>query len=160
NQVLALVKQPDQPDRDAAAGTVTLVLDDIQDPGNLGTMLRIADWFDVDLVVCSRDCADRFNPKVVQATMGSILRVPAFYTDLLPWLNRQTVRTYAAVLEGRDVTRMEKLTEGIILIGNESRGIRPDLLSASQVRITIPRKGRAESLNAAVAAGIILSHLT
>jgi TrmH family RNA methyltransferase len=137
-----------------------LVLDGIQDPGNLGTIIRIADWFGVSHIVCSMDCADVYNSKVVQATMGSIARVNVFYTDLLAWLMSQNESTvYAATLEGKDVTKMTARKEGLIIVGNESKGIRNELVEFANERITIPKKGKAESLNAAVATGIILSNL-
>ncbi len=160
NQVLAVVKKFETPASMSTKGTITLVLDTIQDPGNMGTIIRTADWFGVKQVVCSTDCADIYNPKVVQATMGSIARVKVIYTDLVRWIATQTdIRIYAAVLDGQDVTSMNKLKEGIIIIGNESKGISDVLLSHVNVRITIPQKGGAESLNAAVAAGIILSRV-
>jgi TrmH family RNA methyltransferase len=93
--------------------------------------------------------------------MGSITRVRIEYLDLLTWLKKNNeVGIYATVLDGRDITQMDKINEGIIVIGNESKGISNEILELSNVRITIPKKGRAESLNAAVATGIILSHLT
>ncbi len=160
NQVLAVIKKFDPPAAIPTKGTCTLALDTIQDPGNLGTIIRIADWFGIGQLVCSPDCVDMYNPKVVQSTMSSIARVKLLYTDLPAWLSaQQEVRIYAAMLEGKDITAMDTLKEGIIVIGNESRGISEAILSLVNVKITIPRKGRAESLNAAVATGIILSHL-
>jgi TrmH family RNA methyltransferase len=159
NKVLAVLKkfEPNQP---VIKERISLVLDTIQDPGNLGTIIRIADWFGISQIICSEDCADMYNSKVVQATMGSIARVNVFYTDL-PELLRQLpgVRIYAAMLEGKDVTKMTTIKEGLIIIGNESIGIDTELLQYANEKISIPRKGSAESLNAAVAAGIILSHL-
>ncbi len=159
NQVLALVPYFEETMFDAGKGKITLVLDTIQDPGNLGTIIRIADWFGVDHIVCSQECADRYNPKVVQATMGSIARVKMMYASLEEWLETQKgICIYAAALEGRNVTDLEKSGEGIIVIGNESKGISPSVMERVNVKITIPGKGKAESLNAAVATGIILSH--
>ncbi len=159
NQVLALVPYFEETLFNAAKGKITLVLDTIQDPGNLGTIIRIADWFGVEHIVCSPDCADRYNPKVVQATMGSIARVKMIYALPDEWLDAQKdVLVYAAALEGQDVTALEKTGEGIIVIGNESKGISPSVMERVNVKITIPGKGKAESLNAAVATGIILSH--
>jgi len=160
NQVLAVIKKFEIPADIQTNGIVSLVLDTIQDPGNLGTIVRIADWFGIDQIICSTDCADMYNPKVVQSTMGSIARVNLFYTDLVVWLQEQKdVFIYAAALEGQNVTAMKKITEGLIVIGNESKGISPSIVELVDVRITIPRKGSAESLNAAVATGIILSHI-
>ncbi|MFN8290950.1 MAG: RNA methyltransferase [Chitinophagaceae bacterium] len=160
NKVLAVVKQFGQGDVVTVKNKLVLALDDIRDPGNLGTLIRTADWFGVDQVVCSNESAELYNPKVVQATMGSIARVKVFYKDLGQWLaGIKDTRIYAATLEGQDISHMKKGTEGVLLIGNESNGIHPDLLALSNVKITIPGKGGAESLNAAVAAGILLSHL-
>ena len=160
NQVLAVLKKFDIPTDVQTKGTISIVLDTIQDPGNLGTIIRIADWFGIGQIICSNDCADMYNSKVVQSTMGSIARVNLFYTDLVAWLQEQKdVFIYAAALEGQNVTAMKKINEGLIVIGNESKGISAPIVELVDVRITIPRKGSAESLNAAVAAGIILSHI-
>jgi TrmH family RNA methyltransferase len=160
NQVLALVQKFNQGTPKAIKGKISLVLDTIQDPGNLGTIIRTADWFGISQIICSDDCADVYSPKVVQATMGSIARVNLYYTNLSNWLREQKdARIYAATLEGKDVTKMGPLAEGLIIIGNESKGIDDSLLGLANERITIQRKGKAESLNAAVATGILLSHL-
>ncbi|MGQ0738834.1 MAG: TrmH family RNA methyltransferase [Bacteroidota bacterium] len=160
NKVMAIVQQFDVAGTVTTKGTITLALDSIQDPGNLGTIIRIANWFGVQQVVCSDDSADIYNPKVVQATMGSIARVRVYYTRLHQWLaEEKDTRIYATALEGQDISGMKKLSEGIILIGNESKGISPELLKLTNIKITIPKKGKAESLNAAVATGIVLSHL-
>ena len=160
NQVLAVVRKFDTGEQIPVKGKISLVLDTLQDPGNLGTIIRIADWFGIEQIICSPDCADVYNPKVVQSTMGSIARVKVFYTDLAEWLPVQKdIRIYAAALEGKDITNMNPLKEGLIIIGNESKGIEEEILALANERITIPKKGKAESLNAGVAAGIILSHL-
>ena len=160
NKVVAVVKQYDTTDTVTAKNQITLVLDNVQDPGNLGTIIRIADWFGIKQIICSTDSADMYNPKVVQSTMGSIARVKVYYTDLEEWLGLQKgISVYAASLDGEDVTTMKKIKEGIIVFGNESKGISPGLLNMSTVKITIPKKGKAESLNVAVATGIILSHI-
>lgn len=159
NHVVAVVKQFNTIKPVAEKEKFILALDGIQDPGNLGTIVRIADWFGVQHIVCSEDSADRYNPKVVQSTMGSIGRVNVFYTSLTKWLGeQQDARIYAAVLEGQDITRMQEPAGGVIVIGNESKGISEEVLRFCNVTITIPQKGKAESLNAAVATGIILSH--
>ncbi|MET0637548.1 MAG: RNA methyltransferase [Chitinophagaceae bacterium] len=160
NQVIVLVRIPEPVHNIDVKGKVTLVLDTIQDPGNLGTLIRIADWFGVSQIVCSPATADPYNPKVVQSTMGSIARVTMMYTDLHQWLRENhQVGIYAAALKGTNINTMGKLKEGIIVIGNESKGIDLAILEMVQHKITIPRIGHAESLNAAVATGIILSHL-
>src|SRR5699024_550342 len=139
---------------------VTLMLDGIRNPGNLGTIIRIADWFGIDNIICSPDCVDPFNPKTVQATMGSIGRIQLWKKDLTTVLQENnTLLTYAATLKGTPLTQMGKIEEGIILIGNESNGIHPELLTFVKKEITIPKIGKAESLNAAVATGIICGRL-
>jgi TrmH family RNA methyltransferase len=159
NQVVAVVKQFNTVRPVADKDTFILVLDGIQDPGNLGTIIRIADWFGVQHIVCSMDCADLYNPKVVQSTMGSIARVNVYYTSLSEWLGRQNaVPVYAAMLKGQDITKLPSPAGGIIVIGNESKGISEEVSGFCNTYITIPQKGKAESLNAAVATGIILSH--
>ncbi len=160
NKVIAIVRQFDTDNRLLTKGKITLALDTIQDPGNFGSIIRTADWFGVEQIVCSNDCADLYNPKVVQSTMGSIARVKVLYVDLKEWLTAQKdIRIYATVLEGQDITTMKKLHEGIIIIGNESKGISEEILKLANVKITIPKKGKAESLNAAVAVGVVLGWL-
>lgn len=161
NEVLGIFQKPVFNNPVSAHGCISILLDTIQDPGNLGTILRCADWFGINQVICSEECADAFSNKVVQSTMGSISRVQVLYADLASFVEEyREIPVYAAVLDGADLYKMSKITEGMILIGNESKGIRPGLLSSSVHKITIPRKGKAESLNAPVATGIILSHLT
>ena len=139
---------------------LVLALDGIQDPGNLGTIIRTADWFGVPGIVCSTDCADVYNSKVVQATMGSLFRIPVAYTDLPGWLaGQQDVAVYGAVLNGQPLDKKQEAASGILIIGNESKGIRPDVATHLTHKITIERIGAAESLNAAVATGILLAHL-
>jgi len=160
NQVLAVIEKIQWKNDPEIKGSISLALDTIQDPGNIGTIIRLADWFGIKNIFCSPDCADVYNPKVVQASMGSISRVRVEYKDVLSLLkaNKET-GIYAATLNGRDITKMEKLTEGIIVIGNESKGINEEILKLADIQITILGKGKAESLNAAIATGIILSHL-
>ncbi|WP_276504628.1 TrmH family RNA methyltransferase [Terrimonas pollutisoli] len=160
NKVVALIKKPAYNKSIPTKAALSLVLDTIQDPGNLGTIIRIADWFGIKQIICSKTCADIYNPKTVQSTMGSIARVGIVYTDLVEWLKQhKDVPVYAAALEGRDVTAMKKITEGLLVIGNESKGISNEIFELIDVKVTIPRIGKAESLNAAVATGIILSHV-
>ena len=159
NQVVAVFEKPVFPAPEWTAG-VHLVLDGIQDPGNMGTIVRLADWFGIGKVLCSPDSADVFNPKAVQSTMGSIGRVQVVYEEPVNVIRRTGgMPVYAAVLEGEPLYGMERMRRGFIVIGNESKGIGSPLLELASRRVTIPRIGEAESLNAAVAAGIILSHL-
>jgi len=157
NQVLAVLRQ--FPATNPDTSSFTLYLDAVQDPGNFGTIVRIADWFGVKQIVCSKGCADLYNPKVVQSTMASIARVAVFYDEEEAWLQQQSQTIYAAALNGKLLSSFSKIEKGILIIGNESKGIREKFLQLSNERITIPRRGEAESLNAAVATGIILSHL-
>ena len=159
NEVMAIFNQEQQA-AFSPKNSITLVLDEIKDPGNLGTIIRIADWFGVQNIVCSTHCVEQYNPKVVQSTMGSIARVNVFYTDIIAWLNNYpSIKKYAATLSGQDIKQIPTITEGIILIGNESKGISPALQVLATDCITIKKMGGAESLNAAVATGIILSHV-
>jgi TrmH family RNA methyltransferase len=139
--------------------SLSLMLDDIQDPGNMGTIIRTADWFSIKNIICSNGCVDCYNPKVVQATMGSLARISLSYLELSETIKNAGVSVYAAALSGNNIFSHAKIKEGVILIGNESSGISENLLMLAVEKITIPRKGEAESLNAAVACGIILSHL-
>ncbi len=158
-KVLGLFRKP-VPRPFTLKGHITLMADDIQDPGNMGSIIRCADWFGIRQVICSRSCADTFGPKTVQSTMGSIARTGVWHEDLQAVLTAHPdILVYAATLDGRDVRDVGRLKEGIILVGNESKGIGAELLQLASEKITIPRLGSAESLNAAVAAGILFSHL-
>jgi RNA methyltransferase, TrmH family len=160
NQVLGIFKKPVFTANRPARNTLSLMLDTIQDPGNLGTIIRCADWFGITQVFCSLDCADAYSPKVVQSTMGSIARVQVVYGELTAMLKAEPdLPTYAAVLNGTELRKLPPVKEGVIIIGNESKGISAEMLALCRNRITIPRYGKAESLNAAVATGIILSHI-
>jgi len=160
NQVVALFHKPVFSNPSSFKKQVVLMLDTIQDPGNIGSILRTADWFGVKSIICSKDSADIFNPKVVQSTMGSIARVQVLYADLELFIKEQELPPiYATTLKGKSIFDMEPLKEGVILIGNESKGISDELLKHAKETITIPKKGQAESLNAAIATGIILSQL-
>ncbi len=159
NQALALVNIPRPPALEPE-GNITLALETIQDPGNMGTIIRIADWFGIRQIVCSPDSADAYNAKTIQATMGSIMRVPVIVHGIAELLDRfPKVPSYAATLHGDNIIHTKTIREGIILIGNESRGLSEEVLRRSSHHITIPRTGQAESLNAAVAAGIICGRL-
>ncbi len=159
NQVVIVAGQQTNNNLPALSTQITLVLDGLQDPGNMGTIIRIADWFGIKQMVCSPDCADIYNLKVVQATMGSILRVNCFTTNLEEWLPAVKLPVYGALLQGKNVYETPKINEVLLVIGNESKGIRSNIASQITHPVTIPRMGEAESLNAAVAAGILLSHL-
>jgi len=159
NRAIALLNIPAPPETPVYRGVVTLALETIQDPGNLGTIIRIADWFGIKQVVCSPDCVDAYNPKTIQATMGSISRVRIVEREIVPLLEEAGVPSYAATLHGTNIVEFSKIAEGIILIGNESRGLSDSVIADCTHRITIPRLGGAESLNAGIAAGIICGRL-
>jgi len=158
-QVLALVHLPPSAPAGFAQNSWHLVLDGIQDPGNLGSIIRTADWFGLTHIWCSTDSADAWQPKVVQATMGSLCRVAMHYTpDLKALLTNSHQPVYTTAMAGVSIYS-QPLQPGIIIIGNEGKGVRPDLAALAIHPITIPRLGHAESLNAAVATGIVLSRL-
>ncbi|MDQ3072868.1 MAG: RNA methyltransferase [Bacteroidota bacterium] len=156
--VIALVQIPEGEEANRLA-PFALALEAIRDPGNLGTIIRLADWYGLSEVYCSHDCVDAYNPKTVQATMGSIFRVRPVYTDLASWAAEQQMPVYAAMLDGGtslyDFTFPEK---SVLLIGNESAGVSEEMAKIAAGLIFIPRFGGAESLNAAIAAGIFLDH--
>lgn len=132
----------------------SIVIDTLQDPGNLGTIVRIADWFGINEVVLSKGSVDLFNPKVIQATMGSFTRVAVSYQNLGEWLPAQSRPKYAAVLGGSNLYTTNFPSKGILLFGNESKGISSHLLPLIDHEIEIPRRGGAESLNVSVACSI------
>ncbi len=157
-QVLAVVKQIEHKEPDSFTG-ICLYLDAIQDPGNLGTIIRTADWFGLKNIVCSAGCADLYNPKVVQATMGSLVRINVWYDKEETWIGRQTGTIIATSVIGESLYSFTKVDNCILMIGNESKGLRSEVIAMATEIVSIPRRGNAESLNAAVATGIILSHL-
>jgi TrmH family RNA methyltransferase len=160
NQVLAVAEQQTPLNEPHIEQQLTLVLDGIQDPGNFGTIIRIADWFGIKQIVASVDTVELYNPKVIQSTMGSFARVNVWYKTLADFMPSVKIPVYGALLNGKNMHNEPPVTEGLLVIGNESKGISKELLPFISHPITIPRLGGAESLNAAVAAGIIVSHLT
>ena len=163
NSVLAVVELPRhslanaQPEKN-----LVLALDRVQNPGNLGTIIRLADWFGISDIVCSEDTADCFNPKVVQATMGAILRVRVHYTDLTKWLGSQhDTKIYGTFLEGENIYSAQLDKSGVIVMGNEGQGISAEVAECVSHKLLIPpypadRCG-SESLNVAVATAVICS---
>nr|WP_067058090.1 RNA methyltransferase [Mucilaginibacter sp. L294] len=138
----------------------SLVLDGVQDPGNLGTIIRTADWFGITNIICSEDTVDAYNPKVVQATMGSLARVNVTYTNLAGLISAAKLPVFGALLNGDNIYSTNFGTEGLLVMGNEGNGIRPDIQALVTKAITIPRIGKAESLNVAIATAICCSELT
>lgn len=144
-------------------GTLSLALDGVQDPGNLGTIIRIADWFGIERIFCSHDTADVYNPKVVQATMGSIARVKVVYTDLCSLLSSLPSHfpVFGTFLDGDNIYARELPNEGIVVMGNEGKGISASVSGHVNNRLLIPNyplgRKTAESLNVAVATAIVCS---
>lgn len=137
-----------------------IALDGINDPGNLGTIIRTADWFGIDKIVCSNDCADAWQSKTIQSTMGSIFRIKVMETNLEDFLKRTNSPVYGALMEGENIfTKKIEKKNGVIIIGSESHGIRKEILPLITSPIHIPRAegSKTESLNASVAAAIIIS---
>lgn len=159
--ILAVVRKPSYDFGDISVKGLFLVLEGIQDPGNLGTMIRTGEAAGVKLIIMDRDTADIFSPKVVRATMGAIYRVPYLYTDDLPRsieeLKKKGVTVYAADLKGKKFYHEITYDEGsAFLIGNEGNGLSSEILGSSDIRLKIPMKGETESLNAAVAASLLM----
>jgi len=155
---LAIFKIP-QPANFEDSGLI-VVLDDIRDPGNLGTLIRLCDWFGVRQIVCSNETADLYNPKVVQATMGSLVRVQVNYAILTDYLQRTKLPVFGTFMNGENIYQQVFPKEGVVIFGNEANGISAAVEKVVQNRISIPRFGnlqQTESLNVATAAAIILS---
>ena len=160
NKVLAILEYPVHKDQEPDEDNYNLMLDNIQDPGNLGAIIRIADWFNINKIYCSEHCVELFNPKVIQSSMASFLRVKVIKTDLNELLNKYNqMISYAATLEGEPIHSIKFPRQGFLIIGNEGAGITRELLQNTKKQLTIPKLGKAESLNAAVATGIILAQL-
>lgn len=137
-----------------------VALDDIRDPGNLGTIIRLCDWFGISHIVCSSETVDCYNPKVIQATMGSVSRVNIVYTDLVELLQTAEVPLYGTFLGGENIYEMKEVKPGVIVMGNEANGISAEIEALISRKITIPRFGnlqQTESLNVAMATSIVLS---
>ncbi|MBT4737651.1 MAG: RNA methyltransferase [Flavobacteriales bacterium] len=158
SDVLAVVHIPlEKSDFDFSG--INIVLDDVKDPGNLGTIIRICDWFGVKNIYCSEETVDVYNPKVVQSTMGSITRVDVIYTNIRRMIQEVAinVEVYGAVMDGDDINQIKVNKNSLIVFGNESNGISKEIKDIISERITINKIGEAESLNVASSAAIILN---
>lgn len=156
NKLLAVVKMPIiEPNHE---GTV-LVLDGIQDPGNMGTIIRTADWFGIHRIVCSKETVDCWNSKVIQSSMGSIFRVQITYCDLKTFIEESNLPIIGTLLNGKNIYESQLPEKSIIIMGNEGNGIRQEIQNQITHPITIPGHGGSESLNVAVATGIVLAEL-
>jgi RNA methyltransferase, TrmH family len=158
NKVLVVAKMPTYtfPDFNALSSELYLVLENIQDPGNLGTIIRTADWFGIKHIFCSIGCVDLYNPKTLQATMGSFMRIKVHYTALEKLFeSAPKLPRYGAILGGESVYETTLTKPSFLLIGNEGKGLKPDTQELLTNSVTIPRFGEAESLNASIATGIL-----
>jgi len=158
NKVFGTFKIPKQ--RQVKQEGLILILDTIKDPGNLGTIIRLCDWFGIEQLICSNETVDCYNSKVVQSTMGSLSRISIVYTNLKEFLNFTKLPIYGALLEGENVYQSKLPSEGILIMGNESNGISEEIEDLITHKITIPRFGHlqeTESLNVAAATAILLS---
>jgi TrmH family RNA methyltransferase len=160
--VTALVRIPSWPEINNAhlKQKFSIVLDGLQDPGNMGTIVRTADWFGIDNIICSTDTVDVYNPKVVQASMGSLARVKVFYADLASTLPQLKLPVFGAMLNGQSIYQTDFGPEGLILVGNEGNGVRPEIERMISKAVTIPRIGHAESLNVGIATAIFCSEIS
>ncbi|NER18326.1 TrmH family RNA methyltransferase [Spongiivirga citrea] len=158
NKALAVFEIPQEAKIDTKG--LTLVLDDVRDPGNLGTIIRLCDWFGIKQLVCSDNTVDCYNPKVVQATMGSIARVDVIYTNLPQFLEAESRPIYASVMNGESIYKGDLPEDAILIMGNEANGISSEIQQKSTHLVTIPRFGKlqqTESLNVAMATSILLN---
>lgn len=158
NSVLAVVECKESVLPEIAEKELILLLDQVGDPGNLGTILRVADWYGIKNVICSLGCADFYNPKVIAATMGSFSRVNVSHTDLTDYLSKQSKPVYGAFLVGENIHQATLKESAFIVMGSESHGISVEVEAFISNKITIPNFGQAESLNVAMATGIILDN--
>lgn len=155
---LALIKLPKN--IEIKTSKLQIVLDEIQDPGNLGTIIRLCDWFGIEQIICSNTTVDVFNPKCIQASMGSIFRVQVFYTDLIQHFNNNNLAIISTTLEGENLYETNLPKSGFLILGNEGNGISKEIIKISDRKITIPQFNlhqKTESLNVAMATSIILS---
>lgn len=163
NAAIAVVRTKENRPLVAQSNEFALILDEVRDPGNLGTILRIADWYGIRKLICSETTADVYNPKVISASKGSFTRVNWWYgnlTDFFQLLKKSGAEmpVYGAFLDGEDVHKASFKAGGYLVMGNESNGIRPDIESFITQKITIPRYGGAESLNVGIATAVILDN--
>ena len=158
NSCLAVFKIPNE--KEIVEAGLIVALDSIRDPGNMGTILRLCDWFGVQQIVCSKETVDIYNPKVVQATMGSITRVNVNYVDLNAFISNTHLPVFGTFMDGNNIYKTSLPQEGVIIMGNEANGICDELENLVQNRLSIPRFGilkKTESLNVATATAIVLS---
>jgi TrmH family RNA methyltransferase len=160
-EVIALINIPEWPilDQNILHKKFSLCLDGVQDPGNMGTIIRTAHWFGIQHIICSDDTVDVYNPKVVQATMGSLSHVNVYYADLADFLSKINLPLFGALLNGSNIYQTDFGAEGLVIMGNEGNGIRPQIKALINNSVTIPRFGNAESLNVSIATAIFCSEI-
>lgn len=156
---IAVVQQKENEVLENNGNEIILILDEIKDPGNLGTIIRIADWYGITKIILSQNCVEFYNPKVIISTMGSFTRVQTFYTGLEKYLENNSLPVYGAFMNGENVHKTNFSKNGYLIIGNESNGISENLEKYITQKITIPRIWFAESLNAWVATAVILDNI-
>jgi RNA methyltransferase, TrmH family len=159
NAALAVVKTKENTELLVGDSEFALILDDIRDPGNLGTIIRIADWYGITKIICSTTTVDVYNPKVISSTMGSFTRISLYYTDLEIFIKNQNENIYGTLLDGENIHQTKFTTSGYIIIGNEANGITEEITKLITHKITIPRFGGAESLNAGIATAVVLDNV-
>jgi len=157
DSAIAIVKQKTNNEPKISSGII-LALDEIKDPGNLGTIIRIADWYGIKNIIASKNTVDFYNPKVITATKGSFTRVDIFYTDLNEFIPKTNLPVFGAFLDGENIHETKFPSNGILIMGNESNGIKKDIEKLITKKITIPSYGKTESLNVAIATAIILDN--
>ena len=161
NAGVAVVEMPVSQDLPTTWSGYALVLDNVRDPGNLGTIIRIADWYGVEAIICSPETTDEFHPKVISASMGSFLRVAVYRVGLASYLEKVNVPVYGTLVDqGTSVHELDFAPQGLIVLGNESEGISRLVQSYITKGIHIPRYGNAESLNVSIATAVICDNLT
>ena len=158
DSALVVVKQKTNNSLKIEKDEIILALDEIKDPGNLGTIIRIADWYGIKNIIASKESVDFYNPKVITATKGSFTRVNIYYTDLKDFLSKQKVPILGAFLNGESIHKTKFPSNGILVMGNESNGISEEIKKLVTKKITIPAYGKAESLNVAIATAVILDN--
>jgi len=156
---MAVLEMPDDLVDNVTFDDHIVVLDGVGDPGNMGTIIRTLDWFGINNLVCSSGCADVYNPKVINATMGSFTRVNVVYTDLKEFIQSSPLKSFGADLEGTEIGKWDTSEPVMLVMGSESHGLSAEVSDCLSGKVTIPKKGGAESLNVAIATGILCQQL-
>ena len=160
NKVLAIVTQNNMVSPDYSENNLILLLDDVNDPGNLGTIIRTADWFGITQIIASKNTVELYNSKVLQSSMGAVYRMNYFVEDLntiIPQLKLNEYKVLGATIDGKNVYKMDLPSKTALIMGSESHGLKPELLDNLDIQTSIPKFGKTESLNVAMATGILLS---